>query len=152
VGVDPLLKKLQHKGGAVVVLDAPDELRPTLAALETETPVRTEAGTDEPFVLRFVRTCADIEAVAPDTVAALAPDGVLWFAYPKKSSRRYDSDIGRDDSWQALGELGYEAVRQVAVDADWSALRFRHVDRIGSLTRDSSRVLSQRGRDRIAER
>ena len=48
--------------------------------------------------------------------------------------------------------FGYEAVRQVAVDANWSALRFRHVDRIGSLTRDSSRALSQRGRDRLSER
>lgn len=146
--VDPLLTTLQHKGGAAVVLDAPDDLGPTLAAWAAETRVRTEADVDEPFVLRFVQSCADIEATAAATVAALAPDGVLWFAYPKRSSRRYDSDIGRDDSWQALGDLGYEPVRQVAVDADWSALRFRHVDQIGSLTRDASRALSEKGRAR----
>jgi hypothetical protein len=148
--VDPLLRKLQLKGGDVVVLGAPEEMADTLAAWDAEVRLRTELGSGETFVLRFVRSCAEIDATAALTVQALADDGVLWFAYPKKSSRRYDSDIGRDDSWQVLGALGYEGVRQVAIDADWSALRFRDADRIGTMRRDASRALSERGRQRLA--
>ena len=35
-----------------------------------------------------------------------------------------------------LGEAGFEGVRQVAIDEDGSAIRFRHVDYIKSMTRD----------------
>lgn len=150
--MDPLLRKLTFKGGDVVVLDAPDELAGTLDAWRAEVTVRTRVEQGETFVLRFVRSCADIDAAATPTVRALADDAVLWFAYPKKSSRRYRSDIGRDDSWQALGDLGFEGVRQVALDSDWSALRFRHVDHIATLTRDSSRALSAAARARLEQR
>lgn len=146
--MDPLLRKLQHKAGDVVVIDPPDQMGSTLEAWRHEVTVRTSLETDEAFVLRFVRSCAEIDEAAAPTVAALADDGLLWFAYPKKSSRRYSSDIGRDDSWHALGDLGFEGVRQVAIDEDWSALRFRHVDRIASLTREKSRAISERGKSR----
>lgn len=149
--VDPLLRKLQHKAGGVVVLDAPDELAETLSAWRREVTLRTELGTGETFVLRFVRSCAEINATAAPTVQALADDGVVWFAYPKKSSKRYTSDIGRDDSWQALGDLGYEGVSQVAIDADWSALRFRDAERIATMRRNASRAISERGRQRLAD-
>jgi hypothetical protein len=146
--MDALLRKLQYKAGDVVVVDAPAEMAPTLEAWRREVPLRSDLRSDEAFVLRFVHSCAQIDAAASPTVAAVADDGLLWFAYPKKSSRRYSSDIGRDDSWHALGSLGFEGVRQVAIDEDWSALRFRHVDRIRSLTRDKSRAISERGKSR----
>lgn len=149
--VDPLLRKLQYRGGDVVVLDAPTEVADRLEAWRHEVTLRTELGTDESFVLRFVRSCAEIDATAAPTVQSLADDGIIWFAYPKKSSKRHTSDIGRDDSWQALGDLGYEGVRQVAIDEDWSALRFRHADRIATMRRDASRALSERGRQRLAD-
>ncbi len=57
-------------------------------------------------------------------------------------------NISRDSGWQPLGDLGYEGVRQVAIDDDWSALRFRHVDSIATLKRESSRAMSKRGKDR----
>lgn len=69
-------------------------------------------------------------------------------AYPKKSSKRYASDLSRDESWQPLGDLGMEPVRQVAIDPDWSAVRFRHAEHISRLDRDPSRLLSAEGRHR----
>ena len=44
------------------------------------------------------------------------------------------------------------AVRQVAVDADWSALRFRQAEHIGQLQRDPTRLLSEQARRRVATR
>jgi hypothetical protein len=52
-------------------------------------------------------------------------DAVLWFAYPKRTSKRYKADFDRDHGWEVLRAAGFEPVRQVAIDADWSALRFR---------------------------
>jgi len=53
------------------------------------------------------------------------PSGLIWVAYPKKSSKKYKSDLSRDDFWDALKDLGLEPVRQIALDEDWSALRFK---------------------------
>lgn len=147
--MDPLLKKLNHRAGVpVTVLRAPAEMEPAVAGWSAETTVRRRLGRRESFVLAFVRSCAEIAERAPKVTAALGDDAALWFAYPKKSSRRYRSDIGRDDSWQVLGELGFEGVRQVALDPDWSALRFRRTEHIDTLTRDPTRALSAEGKAR----
>jgi hypothetical protein len=73
---------------------------------------------------------------------------VLWVAYPKKASKRYSSDVGRDDSFQPLGDLGFEGVRQIAVDDDWSALRFRRAEHIKAMKRDRRGAMSRAGRRR----
>jgi len=44
--------------------------------------------------------------------------------------KKYTCDISRDNGWQALGELGFEGVRMVAIDEDWSAVRFRRAEYI----------------------
>jgi hypothetical protein len=149
--VDELLSKLNYKPPArVTVLAPPEEARPILERWSAATEVGDRVGTDEQFVVAFVRSRVEIAEQATSLVAALAEDAVLWIAYPKKSSKRYRSDVGRDDSWQPLGDLGYEAVRQVAIDADWSALRFRRADRIARLARDPARALSAEGKRRAA--
>jgi hypothetical protein len=43
-------------------------------------------------------------------------------------------------------------VRQVAVDRDWSALRFRRAEFIRTMTRDASRAATEVGRARVARR
>jgi hypothetical protein len=59
---------------------------------------------------------------------------VVWFAYPKQSSKKYVSEIDRDHGWAKLGAAGFEPVRMVAIDEDWSAVRFRRVDYIKTLS------------------
>jgi hypothetical protein len=58
-------------------------------------------------------------------------DVVLWFAYPKGTSKRHASEINRDTGWESLKSAGFETVRLVAIDADWSALRFRRAAYVG---------------------
>lgn len=143
--------KLNYKGHApVLVLNAPESFRPRLADLvPARVDRRPAVGAAYPFALVFVTTCAEVAAWAPFVTAALGPDAVLWFAYPKKTSKTYTSDISRDAGWQPLGDLGFEAVRQVAIDNDWSALRFRQAGAIRTLKRDASRRMSAEGRRRL---
>ena len=58
-------------------------------------------------------------------------DVVLWFAYPKGTSKRVAGEINRDTGWEPLLSAGFETVRLVAIDEDWSALRFRRAAYVG---------------------
>jgi hypothetical protein len=151
--MDPVLKKLQFKGGRLVVLGAREEdgldgLIERWAGEPEVTKVSNRLGKDETFVLCFVRRFADIERQSERVAAAVPGDGLVWFAYPKKSSPHYHPEVGRDSSWQPLGDVGFEGVRQVAIDHQWSALRFRRAEFIETMTR--SWAMSAEGKRRMA--
>ena len=78
------------------------------------------------FIIIFVKSVSEVESLAPMTLHNLMADGVLWFCYPKKTSKKYSSDIDRDHGWKALNDSGLYGIRVVAIDEDWSALRFRN--------------------------
>ena len=78
------------------------------------------------FMVIFTFETADIEELAPVSIHNLAEDGILWIVYPKKTSTKYKSDISRDKGWETLKKCGFEPVRQVSVNDDLSALRFRN--------------------------
>jgi len=123
----PLFKKLNLKDQRCVwVLNAPASFEPELAALEG---VQIQRSLDEAgevgFALAFVANAAVLAEVAPALIDRAPGDAILWFAYPKLSSKRYQSDLTRDEGWAFLGEAGLRPVRQVAIDEDWSAVRFR---------------------------
>jgi hypothetical protein len=56
-------------------------------------------------------------------------DPVLVLSAPremaKQTSKIYSSDLNRDSCASALAALGLQPVRQIAIDDDWSALRFK---------------------------
>jgi hypothetical protein len=133
----------------LVVLDAPASFEPELAALDGVTVHRDPAALPAiPFCLAFIQ---DPQRLA-ELVRAIAPraggDAILWFAYPKGTSKKYRCAINRDTGWEALGAEGFEPVRQVAIDEDWSALRFRRTEFIKTLRRDPARALSPAGKRR----
>jgi hypothetical protein len=125
--------KLNFKDhAAIVVLNAPPDFEAEIAALPSGVVV-LRAAADAPastFALAFVQTQTQIQETAHALAARAQGDALLWFAYPKGTSKRYTCDFNRDTGWDVLGTLGFEPVRQVAIDADWSALRFRRVEYI----------------------
>lgn len=128
-----LLHKLQHVGGPVVVLNAPPEFAPVLDKWRAEgLPVSQRRTPGSSFVLAFVRNCAELERSAGAVVSSVGRHGTLWFAYPKPTSLRYRTDIGREGSWAVVQRFGFEGVRQISLDDEWSAFRFRHADRARS--------------------
>lgn len=136
----PSWKKLNLKDHrAVVVLDAPKSFEAEIAALAgvgANTNVRRAVGeADVDFAIAFALTQEQVNVAAEAVAAHLLGDGIIWIAYPKGSSKRYRCEFNRDSGWTRLGELGFEPVRQVAVDEDWSALRFRRVEFIKTMTR-----------------
>jgi len=150
--MSPLFKKLNLGARDIIhVLDAPASIEPELGALEGVAIERTVAG-KVGFALAFVVTQAQLDEASSRLVASAEGDAILWMVYPKGSSRNYKCEFNRDSGWAVLGAAGFEPVRMVAVDEDWSALRFRRVEHIKSITRSPARVISRAGKSRAAPR
>lgn len=147
---EDLFKKLNFKEHEhSCVLHAPGSFAEAEAWLAANSRLRrTPTGGPLDFAVAFVQTQARLNAAATSLAAQLNSDGILWICYPKGSSKRYKCDFNRDTGWDVLGKLGYEPVRQVAIDEDWSALRFRRVEHIKTLTRRQEMALTEEGKKR----
>jgi hypothetical protein len=149
----PLFKKLNFKEQAsLLCLNAPASFATELAAMSAVTGVHQTV--DElaqiDFALAFVTQQSEIDRFMAQMAPKLVGDAVLWFCYPKGTSKKYRCDFNRDTGWATLGQYDLEGVRQVAIDTDWSALRFRKVAYIKTLNRRQSMALSDEGKQRTA--
>jgi hypothetical protein len=116
----------------ILVLDAPESFEPQLAGLRGVRVVRKLSDARElGFALVFVARQADLDRLSEQLVKRAKGDALLWIAYPKGTSKRYTCDFNRDTGFATLRRLGFDSVRQVALDEDWSALRFRRDEHIG---------------------
>lgn len=114
-----LAKKLNIKSGMTVqVVARPAEV--DLSGLAT-TAVPSADG-----VLVFVRTLSDVDRSFQPLVDATETGRIAWMAYPK--AKQLGTDLNRDILWKHMRQKGVEAVRQVAIDDTWSAMRFKVAD------------------------
>jgi hypothetical protein len=110
----------------LVVLNPPSSFESELAGLKDKTIQRTLAPVKLlDYFLAFVTKKAEIDTLASQINQRANGDAIVWFAYPKGTSKKYKCDFNRDNGWDALNKLGWETVRAVAIDEDWSALRMR---------------------------
>ena len=128
--LSPLFKKLNlgvHR--EIAVFNAPDSFEPELKRLKG---VKIARDPSKPkavkFGLAFAITQAQLDRASRLLAAASDGDAVIWFAYPKGSSKRYTCEFNRDSGWSVIREAGFDSVRMVAIDEDWSALRFRRIE------------------------
>jgi len=153
--MNTLFKKLNYKDQKqVLVLDAPACFEQNLqeAHLFCEVLHQIKQIQEINFAIIFVTKQSHIDEIVPKIVEKVVGDVVLWFCYPKASSKNYKCDFNRDTGWKILGENAFEAVRMIAIDADWSALRFRKVNFIKKITRKESFALSQEGKKRTSQK
>ena len=148
----PLFKKLNlGKQSVIHVLNAPDSFERELSALDGVTVRRAVAGKTE-FGMAFVVTQAQLEAASTKLAKACEGDAILWMVYPKGKSKKYKCEFNRDSGWPTLGAAGFEPVRMVAVDEDWSALRFRRAEHIKTMSRSPEGAISSAGKQRTSNR
>ncbi|MGO9340253.1 MAG: hypothetical protein ACLPY1_22385 [Terracidiphilus sp.] len=129
-----LFEKLQLKGHeSILVLNAPKSFENELSGLPVPHIHRSIEGLPEiQFSLAFVTKQAEVDAVVPEIAKRAKGDAVVWFAYPKGSSKKYKCDFNRDTGWAVLQAAGFDTVRAIAIDEDWTGLRFRRKEFIKS--------------------
>lgn len=149
--MNPIFAKLNYKAQPeIAVINAPDEF---LTVVEKMQPLATIVTDSEQiragiFAVAFVKTQQEVDVMSQALAEKLNGDGILWLAYPKGSSKKYKCGFNRDTGWATLGKLGFEPVRQVAIDDDWSALRFRRVEYIKKMTRHQDGALTVAGKEK----
>lgn len=128
--MDDILNKLGYRDQKrIAVLNAPEEFRERITGLLPDVQIDSEINARYlyDFMIAFTHGSTDVEKIGPACIHNLSNDGKLWLAYPKGTSLRYTTDISRDSGWQAVEESGFKRVSQIAIDEDWSALRFRNI-------------------------
>jgi hypothetical protein len=117
----------------ILVLNAPESFQKELDGLKgilVNRQVEKIKGFE--FALVFATKQAEVNRLTQALAAKAQGDAILWFAYPKGTSKKYKCDFNRDNGWDELRKAGFDTVRAVAIDDDWSALRFRRVEFIKS--------------------
>jgi hypothetical protein len=129
-----LFDKLQLKDHKeMLVLNAPESFEAELSRLPVLHIHRSiESLAEIRFSLAFVTRQAEVDALVPKIAARAKGDASVWFAYPKGSSKKYKCDFNRDTGWALLDRAGFDTVRSIAIDEDWTGLRFRRKEFIKS--------------------
>ena len=137
----------------IVVLNSPASFEPELKTLRGVTVQRDlKSVVRIEFSLAFVTKQKEVDTLGKAIAKKVEGDAVVWFAYPKGSSKNYKSEINRDSGWRILGDAGFEPVRMVAIDEDWSAVRFRRAEFIKTLTRGKEHRMSSEGKARAVRK
>jgi hypothetical protein len=125
----PLFAKLQLKPGQKVhLLNPPGGLKSVLAEELDGAKWSSASGADA--VLMFAGDLAEAKKLAPRAFKSVAAGGLVWIGYPKGGAG-VKTDINRDKLWKALEPSGWRPVRQIALDATWSMMRFRPAEEVG---------------------
>ena len=117
-------QKLQIKSGKLIVINAPQGYAEQLAKELKDLTVSTRAAGQAEAVLLFVNSLAETEKLTPKAGKLVKPGGMLWIAYAKGSSK-VKTDVNRDKLWVAVQPIGWQPIRQIALDETWSAMRFK---------------------------
>jgi len=122
-----IIKKFKFKDKAVV-LNAPPAIEKELVQLGFKTDVDKKEKSNNTLV--FINNNKEYLTFLKQNLKNIEPDSVLWFAYPKGTSK-IKTDINRDSIRVTGEEFGITTVTAIAIDDTWSALRFRPIDKVG---------------------
>jgi hypothetical protein len=118
----PLVSKLGMKSGArAQVVNAPADFWETLGELPDAVTRASRGELD--FAMVFVKRQSDLARRFPVLRDRLASDGMLWIAWPKRTSG-VATDLTENVVREVGLELGLVDVKVCAVDATWSGLKF----------------------------
>jgi len=118
----PLWKKLGLKPGLrVFVLNAPAELDALLSGAPRDLDCLVRLAAFD-IALAFVRSRRSLIATLARLEPKLSADGMIWIAWPKRSSG-VTTDVTEDVVRTAALALGLVDVKVCAIDATWSGLK-----------------------------
>ena len=120
----PLPKKLGIKDGfRILLVEAPVEVRQVLGPAMTNCETVADRKTPLDFAMLFTKSVKHLTREFTRTAKQLAPSGMLWVSWPKKSS-----GVPTDLDENKVRDIGLAAglvdVKVCAVTDVWSGLKF----------------------------
>ena len=125
----PLARKLGIKDNfRAALLHVPDEVKTELRDALGKCRIQSFRGQtskdkDLDFIFLFVKSRAGLELELMPAAKALAPAGMLWISWPKKSSG-VATDLTGDVVRQSGLDAGLVDIKVCAVTDVWSGLKF----------------------------
>jgi hypothetical protein len=134
-GFSPAAKKLRlAPGQKVAVLNAPAGYLARLSPGPSDIRTDLQGSRDFDAVQLFVKNTDELRRLGPSAIAAVKEGGLLWITYPRGGSASGATDLPATPWWtrrDVLGEItsvtGYKPVAMVAIDSEYTALRFKRV-------------------------
>ncbi len=121
-----IIKKFKFKDNGVI-LNAPVAIEKEFVKLGFKTSFDKSKSAN---TLVFINNNKEYLDFLKKELKNIEPDSVLWFAYPKGTSK-IKTDINRDTIRVTGEEYGITTVTAISIDDTWSALRFRPIDKVG---------------------
>jgi len=120
----PLPKKLGIKPQfCVALLELPADVKAELKQALSGCRIAADGRDPLDFAMIFVKTQAELRKQFPRFAKQLAPAGMLWVSWPKKSSG-VASDLTENEVRRIGLEAGLMDVKVCAVSEVWSGLKF----------------------------
>ncbi len=132
-GFSSTAKKLRLAAGQkVAILNAPDGYTSQLSPGPADIGTQLLPSALYDVVQLFVNTTDELRREGPAAIRAVKPGGLLWITYPKGGATGRATDLPATPWWMkrdVLGEItsvtGYKPVAFVAIDDNYTALRFK---------------------------
>jgi hypothetical protein len=119
----PLVAKLGFKAGMkVAIVGAPEGFGALLGALPEGVVTSARLGGSKDMVIVFVTERAVLAKRLDALRKAIAPDGMVWVAWPKRASG-VKTDITEDVVREVVLPTGLVDVKVCAIDETWSGLK-----------------------------
>jgi hypothetical protein len=118
----PIAERLQVKGERrLAVVGASVVVNDKIGAKKQRSDI-AEAD----VILLFAADRGHLDSTLPNTLEKAPKDAIIWIAYPKLTSK-LAGDLSRNLIHALAAESGLDTVSQIAIDADWSAMRVKRM-------------------------
>jgi hypothetical protein len=120
----PLWKKLGYKDGMAAHIEGAPKGYVESLGLPSDVSVEwlKRAGTGTGFVHLFTGAKSELKTKLKQYRKLIAPDGVIWVSWPKKSSG-VETDITEDIVREVALPIGLVDIKVCAIDETWSGLK-----------------------------
>jgi hypothetical protein len=125
--MDAVINKLKFKEAGVII-NAPAEIEKEFVQHGFATSLDKKSTNKNAIV--FINNSKEFTTFLTKELKHIEPDSVLWFAYPKGTSK-IKTDVNRDMLRETAEEYGITTVTAISIDDTWSALRFRPIEKVG---------------------
>ncbi|MGJ5642277.1 hypothetical protein [Formosa sp. S-31] len=124
-----LIQKLKfHKHEDVLILNEPDDFQPLVSELDATIISSLIKTSSISCALLFITSKKQLITQMLTLFPKLKDDSVLWIAYPSKTSKAEILELYNHEAWDELIDYRLQPIRQIELNDDWNALRFRKIE------------------------